>query len=777
MKRKIAIILMLAVLLTALSGCSACTRKKKGKIVGTITETSGSSAAPTCWQPETASARAELDATYLQKYENTQAFAEVNPTGTVYYISSQNGTNSGDGKSSAKAWKYCSKLESATLNPGDTVLFECGSVFREQITLKSGVTYSSYGEGAKPIFYGSINASKSSQWQEVSGKSGLYQYTGTVSEQYNDIGSICFDGGEAWGIKMLKLRDSDKTLKLTNVSNGLETFSEIPSYAFSSGKDLSTYDLTFYHDESGRIYLYSAKGNPGDRFRSIEMGQHKMIFSGSNVKDVTISNIDFRCSGTFAIRTQVCENLTVKNCSFFFIGGSVQSDYGEWRNYDTRLGNAIENWNGCNGMTVENCYFSQVYDTAMTTQSNSQVDMKNVVYRNNVIENVWFGIELWAGDENGGCHFENVDVSGNYITGIGEGMTTQRPDKFENGAGIEGFIKISRGPYVVANASVTDNIIDGSVGRMVQCNQPKTDQNENGVLFDRNTYVNTVSATFLTIAAAFPRYEGTSTTNKKYEYKVVKELIAHGFETNGTFYYSAETGDPNGLGLIQNFTIRTETAPSYTYTAPNGTVIPFRVYLPDDYTEGGNYPLITYLNVENTSGNDNFAQVTASSLLMAKIVMCGKAVLLVPQCPAGTWTGLPVNNGNYSTGETSETAVMKAVADLIGDIEITYQTDGNFAVGVDTGGYAAADLLVRHQNLLKGAVILSGAGDPSASIGNAKTWIIHAENDNLIPIADARALAAAWNSKTTFYGWGYIHDCWEDAFKSEAILDWIMENL
>ena len=771
MKRKIIILLIVAMLLTALSGCSSCAKKKK--TAGKITETPGGTAS-TSWQPETASVRTQIDTTYLEKYGNTQAFAEVNPTGTVYYISSKNGSNSADGKSPAKAWKSCSKLSSVTFKAGDAVLFECGSFFREQIVLKSGVTYASYGEGAKPIFYGSINASKESEWQAVSGKTGLYQYTKTISAQDDDIGSICFDGGAAWGIKMLKLRDSDKTLRLTNVSNGITTYAEIPSYSFSSGKDLSGYDLTYYHDKSGKIYLYSEKGNPGARFKSIELGEHKMIFRGSDVKNVTIANLDFRCTGTFAVRTTACENLTVKNCSFFFIGGSVQSDYGEWRNYDTRLGNAIENWNTCNGMVVENCYFNQVYDTAMTAQSNSQVDVKNVVYRNNVVENVWFGIELWMGDGTGGCRFENVDVSGNYITGIGEGMTTQRPDKVEYGAGIEGFIKISRGNYIISNSSVTGNIIDGSVGRMVSCIQPKTDQNENGFLFDRNIYVSPVGATFLTIASGFPKYEGTGTTNKKYEYKVIKDLIDHGFETNGTFYYAVEEGDSAGAGLIQNFTIRTEASPAYTYTAPNGMEIPFRVYLPAGYTEKSHYPLITYLNTESARGKDNLAQVTTSSLLMAKIAASDQAVLLVPQCPEGTWTGLAANHGNYSTGETGETAVMQAIADLIGDIEILYGTSGNFAVGADTGAYAVADLLARHQNLLRGGVIISGAGDPAAKIGNAKVWIIHAENDNLIPIAEAKALAEAWSAKTTFYGWGYIHDCWNDAFQSEAILEWIL---
>lgn len=777
MKRKIAILSLILVILFSFGGCFARGETPDAKLTGSISETPGNPT-PSYWQAETVDVRAILNATYEEKYAATEAFAQVTPTGTVYYISSTNGNNSNNGKSKTAAWKTCSKLGSASLKSGDTVLFECGSVFREQVQMVSGVTYSSYGTGAKPIFYGSINASGASKWSAVSGKTGLYRYTGsTINAQYYDVGNICFDGGAAWGIKIQKLKDSDKTLALESVSNGLETFAKIPSYSFRSGEDLGAYDLSYFHDSSGYIYLYSKSGNPGTRFRSIELAQPAMIFKGTDISDVTICNLDFRCGGTFAIRTQVCKNLTVKNCSFFFIGGCIQSDYGEWRNYETRLGNAIENWNGCSGMTVENCYFNQVYDTAMTTQSNSQVNMENVVYRNNVIENVWFGIELWAGDGNGGCKFTNVDVSGNYITGIGNGFTSQRPDKIENGAGIEGFIKISRGAYTVTNASVTDNVIDGSIGRMVSCIQPITDANENGFLFDRNTYVGKMGAVFLTLPAIFPECAttyGQSTVNKKYEYKVIKDLISHGFEPNGTFYFAVKEGDPDGQGAMQSFNLRTDALPSYTYTLSDGTVIPFRLYFPKDYEEG-KYPLITYLNMESTSGTDNVKQTTASNLFMAKVAASEKAVLLVPQCPSGTWTGLTVNHGSYRVGETEETKVMKAVAALISDIAAKYKTKGNYAVGTEAGSYAVADLLARHRNLLKGAVIISGAGDPSANIGSAKVWIIHAENDNVVPIADAKTLAEAWGAKTTFYGWGYTHNCWDDAFKSEPILDWILE--
>lgn len=777
MKKTIA--LLLAIFLVVLP-LAACRNSETGETTGrgTITETANTGKT-IAWKKETDAAREELNATYQSLYQGTKAFAEVGRSnGTVYYISSKNGSNSNNGKSQTAAWKTCSKLESAALTSGDVVLFECGSVFREQIEIVSGITYSSYGTGAKPIFYGSINASGASKWSAVSGSQNLYCYSETISSQ-NDIGNICFDGGAAWGIKIQKLKDSNKTLALENVSNGVQTFEKIPSYAFSSGKDLKQYHLTYFHDPSGKLYLYCEGGNPGTLFKSIELSQSVKIFRGTDVSDVTICNLDFRYAGQFAIRTMNARNLTVKNCSFFFIGGSVQPDFGEWRNYETRLGNAIENWNGIDGMTVENCYFNQIYDTAMTTQSNSKVDMKNIVYRGNVVKNVWFGIELWAGDGNGGCHFENVDVSNNYFQSIGSGLTSQRPDKIENGVGIEGFIKISRGAYTVTGAAVTDNIIDGSIGRTLTCIQPLTDVNENGFLFDRNTYVNLAGNVFATLPASFPTVSedyGASTKSVSYEYGKVKDIVSHGFEPNGTFYYKVSETDTAAAikGVCGEFESRIDTLPLYTYTAENGMVIPFRLILPEGYSEQNGCPLIVCLNVEQACGSDNLKQVMTANVLMAKIASAGKSVLLVPQCPEGTWTGLPVNNGNYSVGETEESATMKAIVGLIADVAAKYKTAGNYAVGADAGGYAVADLLARHRDLLKKAIIISGAGDPAANIGDAKVRLIHAEFDQTIPFANAQALADAWGAEITKYPRGYLHDCWNEAYRQEDLLGWLI---
>ncbi len=762
MKRVLTVLLVALLLVGTFVSCGSKGELKKGKIVKNTEAEEQDSGNNTL----TTSKRAELDAIYQQKLAGTQAFAEVpraTGNGKTYYVSSINGNDNNNGLSSATAWKTPKKTNNI-VKSGDVVLFECGSVFRRSneyfLTMKSGVTYATYGTGAKPIFYGSIDASDAGKWVQV--KTNVYKYTEEIllNGGTNDIGAIVFNGGEAWGIKIQMTYNSNRdaayqTLALSGVDNGLQSNLNVQSYSLTTGADLQGPDLSFYHD-ARNVYLYCEGGNPGRRFSSIELSQSNCAFYGNGISDVTVLNLDFRNFGEHGISAYDCKNLTVKNCEFRFIGGTIQVGFGDWRNYDTRLGNAIQNWNSCDGMTIENCFFDQTYDTAMTTQSNSNVSTKNVTYRNNVSQNMWFGVELWAGDPKNPAtlEFSNVDVSGNYFKNIGEGFTTQRPDKKEDGYSINAFIKVSRGPYQTNNSfSVTDNIIDGTNGKMLYCNQAKTNSNTNGVLLDRNTYIGSENVDFAVISG------------KKYAYKPngISDVQALGVETNGTFYF-VQSADPTAML-------------SYTYQAKNKVELPLRVFFPTGYDSGESYPLVVFFNAEQASGTDNLANITKNSSIISKLIREDRAIVVVPQCPSGTWTGLKVSNGNYSTETVAETDVMKAVAAMIRDVAEEFDTIGKYAIGIDAGAYAVSDLLVRHQNLLVAGIVIAGAGDPSASIGGAEAWIIHSKRDDEIPFDDASELAEAWDAKTVFYdNWSILHDCWDEASKKEDLLGWLLSK-
>ena len=86
---------------------------------------------------------------------------------------------------------------------------------------------------------------------------------------------------------------------------------------------------------------------------------------------------------------------------------------------------------------------------------------------------------------------------------------------------------------------------------------------------------------------------------------------------------------------------------------------------------------------------------------------------------------------------------------------------------------------MRHKDLLAAGVVIAGAGDPSASIGNAKVMIIHAEEDDEISYKNAEALAAAWGAEYKLYDknndW-LRHDCWDYAAKNEDLLGWLLSK-
>lgn len=769
MKKLIAVLLVLVCALSLFS----CKRGADQAPMGEITETSN--ADTPFWNYADDAVLNELNATFDAKKAETQKFASVpTATGTTYYVSSVNGSISGNGTSPETAWKNCYQIKG--LKAGDAVLFECGSEFRERVQLVSGVTYASYGEGEKPVFYGSINASQKNLWREVSGVSNLYQYNGTISAS-DDIGSIVFNGGEAWGIKIQEIYKwvdgkiswtENKSLALTNASNGLKTFDKIPSFTLSDGKDLGKYgkiDLAYFQDGT-KLYLYCEGGNPAERFSSIELSSHVRVFYGNNISNTTIANINF-FGGSFAIRTQVCDNLVVKNCGFEFIGGHVQADYeNSARNYQTRLGNAIENWNECKGMTVENCYFNQIYDTAMTTQSNTDgTDMVNIVYRNNVMENMVYAIELWSsGGNNQTCNFTNVTIEGNVCRDLGVGMTSQRPDK------VTAFLSAYGSNYIYENAKMVNNIVVGSTEWLLRSNNISTKTNPNGYVMDGNIYVSALGNDLGMLSASFPKYT-TSIKEYAYNYNTVKQLYDEGVETNGKFYY---TSDNKSRDLLDGETFNSYIlgAPSYSYTLEGGATLPFRLIFPKNYDETKSYKLLTYLNYEYANGTDNLKNVQLGNEFLADAYANSEYILLVPQCPEDTWTGLKIENGNYSVNDTAESAVMRSVYGLIHDIALKYQTAGNYAVGVSAGGYAVADLCARHENLLTAAVILAGAGDPAATIGNTKVLIYHGEGDEKIAVSNAQALSSAWGAEYKELT-RELHDCWKTAFAKEDILGWL----
>ena len=343
----------------------------------------------------------------------------------VRYLSERAGNDGADGKTPQTAWKTIGRLNKEPLGPGAYVLFERGGLYRGCVAARPGVTYTAWGEGPKPRIYGSPeDGADPAKWERTDNPRVWAYAVG-----HNDVGTLVFDGGAAHAIKIV-IRTDKKTR---------DTFNKYTGKPFKSYRDLDG-DLHFWHDYykggTGKVYLYSEK-NPGERFKSIEFNVKTCGFRVGGAAGVTIDNFTVKYVGVHGVSAGTCRNLTVRNCEFGWIGGSIQAEGIYGRDYPTRLGNAVEVYGGCDGYVVENCYIWQVYDAGVTHQFNipksagmKRFDQKNVRYSRNVMEKCNYSIEYFLTAYDGNpSRMENVLFEDNLMFDAGYGFCEQRADR------------------------------------------------------------------------------------------------------------------------------------------------------------------------------------------------------------------------------------------------------------------------------------------------------------------------------------------------------------
>ncbi len=90
----------------------------------------------------------------------------------TYFVDSESGRDSWDGQAPDRAWRSLDRVNAAELQPGDAVRFKCGGVWRGCLVPVSGdqdapITYTSFGEGPKPQFLGSVARNRPEDWVKV----------------------------------------------------------------------------------------------------------------------------------------------------------------------------------------------------------------------------------------------------------------------------------------------------------------------------------------------------------------------------------------------------------------------------------------------------------------------------------------------------------------------------------------------------------------------------------------------------------------------------------
>lgn len=318
--------------------------------------------------------------------------------GTVtYYINSTKGSDANDGINAAKPWQTIQRINRQPLQPGDSVLFARGEIFRGNLRVNSGkenhcVVYASYGAGGKPKLLGSIQRSKPSDWQSLG--TNLWQTTSIVLDDKSiDVGNIIFGNEGGFGIKVPGLKRLNK-------------------------------QGVFWSDTANkRVVLYSTT-NPAEHYSNIELALTRDIIKETYARYVTYLDLDLRYGGAHGIAGDSTHHIRVCGVDISYMGGGYLFGFDT-----TRYGNGVEFYDAANNNIVEKCRFSQIYDVALTSQGDKpNHEVYNLIFRNNIIDKCEQSFELWLRGK--GSFIRNVYFENNTSTNAGYGIFhTQRSDK------------------------------------------------------------------------------------------------------------------------------------------------------------------------------------------------------------------------------------------------------------------------------------------------------------------------------------------------------------
>ena len=224
-----------------------------------------------------------------------------------------------------------------------------------------------------------------------------------------------------------------------------------------------------------------------------------------------------------------------------------------------------------------------------------------------------------------------------------------------------------------------------------------------------------------------------------------------------------------------------------TYTNSD-TVLPYRIYVPFNYSPDKEYPIFVNLHGAGHRGNDNEKHLGfTGSLLTVNDLPLNDSIIIFPQCPENNkWVDTDWGKGSYSLDAVPESNELRALVELIGKIKSEYSVDEKriYACGLSMGGYGVWNLLMRHSDLFAGGIAMCAAGDPTKAdiLVDMPVWAIHGAKDPTVPVSGSRdmynAIKAAGGTKMEYTELpNNEHDVWTYTYANANIFRWLYQQV
>lgn len=229
------------------------------------------------------------------------------------------------------------------------------------------------------------------------------------------------------------------------------------------------------------------------------------------------------------------------------------------------------------------------------------------------------------------------------------------------------------------------------------------------------------------------------------------------------------------------------------YVGSAGTVLPYRILLPQNYDRSKKYPLVVFLHGAGERGNNNESQLVHGGSLFIKDInrKSFPAVVVFPQCPAdSSWAAVNLDRNvpdfkldfNYSRPIT---APLKAVIELTQTLTRDEAVDSKrvYIMGLSMGAMGTFEAVYRNPEVFAAAIAICGGGDSKAydqRVKHVAFWIFHGSADDVVEVKFSREMyerlkeLKADAKYTEYHRVG--HESWTNAFAESNLLKWLFSK-
>ena len=235
------------------------------------------------------------------------------------------------------------------------------------------------------------------------------------------------------------------------------------------------------------------------------------------------------------------------------------------------------------------------------------------------------------------------------------------------------------------------------------------------------------------------------------------------------------------------------------YTATNGETIPYELYVPSDYQEGEQLPIVFALHGSGQRVQPTFMVLKRYQMATAwakdSEEGTNRCIVLAPQCNTDengrNWTDLmrtDITPDAYNP-DPKLIAAYELLEKTIDDYNV--DTSRVYMTGLSAGGYATFAMALAHPETFAAILPVAGGVDTEADLsvlGDMGIWVVQATNDPLVSYEDVyvptmEALENAglevnttlYENSEVFYPSG--HFSWTPAYADEEIRNWLFSNV